>query len=229
MKASDSTSFSYPAPSAHRQQLLFFLVAFIAFALDQTTKFFVGMAYQNYPVPLLWGIDGIFTVRVASNNGGAFSIGAGQTIFFIIVAIAVIVAVTCCVLYRTRPSKGNHEKRSTKGNHKTGATRDNFSRNFKASKSHSRKESGTGHKNEFDGREVKSGLSFPLLLAAGLIVGGALGNLIDRLLAGSVMDFLSFDFLSFPIFNVADIAITFGFIIGSIAFVRENVKDSERK
>jgi signal peptidase II len=50
--------------------------------------------------------------------------------------------------------------------------------------------------------------------AVGLIVGGAIGNVIDRLfrspgwLRGSVVDFI--DFQWFPIFNVADMAITIG-------------------
>lgn len=42
----------------------------------------------------------------------------------------------------------------------------------------------------------------------GLIVGGALGNLIDRLIYRSVVDFISVGW--FPVFNVADIAITCG-------------------
>ena len=51
-------------------------------------------------------------------------------------------------------------------------------------------------------------------VAAGLVTGGALGNLIDRIfrgdkiLHGSVVDFI--DFQWFPIFNVADMAINIG-------------------
>lgn len=48
-----------------------------------------------------------------------------------------------------------------------------------------------------------------------LILGGALGNLTDRLFLGSVTDFLDFDFPNFimerwPVFNIADIAIFCG-------------------
>ncbi len=56
-------------------------------------------------------------------------------------------------------------------------------------------------------------------VAAGLVVGGAIGNLVDRLfrgpgwLHGAVIDFV--DFQWFPIFNVADAAIT----IGGVLFV----------
>ncbi len=56
--------------------------------------------------------------------------------------------------------------------------------------------------------------------AIGLIAGGAVGNLIDRLRFGSVVDFLDFHLKSYhwPAFNVADSAITVGvrlFLLGS--------------
>jgi signal peptidase II len=47
-----------------------------------------------------------------------------------------------------------------------------------------------------------------LWLATGLIVGGALGNLLDRIRTGSVTDFIQLP--HWPAFNVSDIAITFG-------------------
>ncbi len=50
----------------------------------------------------------------------------------------------------------------------------------------------------------------------GLIVGGAAGNLIDRLLHGFVIDFINFNF--WPAFNMADSAITIG-IIGLLIYL----------
>jgi signal peptidase II len=52
----------------------------------------------------------------------------------------------------------------------------------------------------------------PLLTAIGfgVFLGGSLGNAIDRLLTGRVVDFLHFQFIDFPIFNLADIAIFLG-------------------
>ena len=49
----------------------------------------------------------------------------------------------------------------------------------------------------------------------GLIIGGALGNIIDRLVYGAVFDFLDFHLFEyhFPAFNVADISISLGVII----------------
>jgi signal peptidase II len=48
----------------------------------------------------------------------------------------------------------------------------------------------------------------------GLIMGGAVGNLIDRVRSGSVVDFVDVQRLHFPwVFNVADSAITVGIIL----------------
>lgn len=50
-----------------------------------------------------------------------------------------------------------------------------------------------------------------LWLPTGMLVGGALGNLIDRLSSGSVIDFIKLP--AWPAFNVADISITFGVFV----------------
>jgi signal peptidase II len=73
--------------------------------------------------------------------------------------------------------------------------------------------------------------------AAGMIVGGAIGNLIDRLfrnegwLRGAVVDFV--DLQWFPIFNVADSCITIGAMLMIVASFRagkavESVPQSEK-
>jgi signal peptidase II len=51
-------------------------------------------------------------------------------------------------------------------------------------------------------------------LALGLIMGGAVGNAIDRVRLGAVVDFLDFTRMGFPwVFNVADSAITVGVVL----------------
>jgi signal peptidase II len=54
-----------------------------------------------------------------------------------------------------------------------------------------------------------------LLAGLGFILGGAIGNLIDRVLAGAVTDFvlLHWHQFYFPAFNVADMAISFGALL----------------
>lgn len=50
-------------------------------------------------------------------------------------------------------------------------------------------------------------------IALALIFAGGVGNAIDRLANGYVIDFINFDFISFPVFNVADIGVTCGFVL----------------
>ena len=45
------------------------------------------------------------------------------------------------------------------------------------------------------------------------ILGGTIGNGIDRIFKGYVIDFINLNFINFPVFNIADISINFGFII----------------
>ncbi|WP_019120627.1 signal peptidase II [Brevibacillus massiliensis] len=50
-------------------------------------------------------------------------------------------------------------------------------------------------------------------LGLALVLGGAIGNFIDRVSTGQVVDFLDFTLINFPIFNVADSAITIGVVL----------------
>ncbi|MEX0972530.1 MAG: signal peptidase II [Solirubrobacterales bacterium] len=56
-------------------------------------------------------------------------------------------------------------------------------------------------------------------LAVGLLAGGAIGNLIDRVRAGAVTDYI--DVLSWPPFNLADVAITLGVLVLVLTYLRE--------
>lgn len=60
---------------------------------------------------------------------------------------------------------------------------------------------------------------------AGLLVGGSLGNLIDRLIHGAVTDFL--DFSRWPAFNLADCGITIGAALIVIGLVQDGEEDEE--
>lgn len=60
------------------------------------------------------------------------------------------------------------------------------------------------------------------LIAGSLIVGGAIGNYIDRIFRGFVVDF--FDFKVWPVFNIADIAIVLGCILMIIILFKEGGK-----
>jgi len=94
---------------------------------------------------------------------------------------------------------------------------------------------------------IKSRKEHPLLqVALALILGGALGNIFDRILHGKVVDFFDFEFFDislpafsflfidfqeyhmtrWPVFNIADSAVTCGMILiaVSVLFVKETSK-----
>jgi len=61
----------------------------------------------------------------------------------------------------------------------------------------------------------------------GLQLGGALGNLIDRIRVGHVVDFI--DFKVWPIFNVADSSIVIGVAILALSILRDEEKAPQQK
>ncbi|MDR0199395.1 MAG: signal peptidase II [Streptococcaceae bacterium] len=60
------------------------------------------------------------------------------------------------------------------------------------------------------------------LVGLSLIIAGALGNFIDRVRLGYVVDMFETLFVNFPIFNVADSLLTVGFICLLVAILHEN-------
>ncbi|MCX7857537.1 MAG: signal peptidase II [Deltaproteobacteria bacterium] len=70
--------------------------------------------------------------------------------------------------------------------------------------------------------DQKSSKNFPILL----ILGGASGNLFDRITKGFVVDFLDFHYkdLHWPAFNVADISITTGVLLWIIIELKSNIR-----
>lgn len=68
------------------------------------------------------------------------------------------------------------------------------------------------------------------LTSYSLIIGGIIGNLIDRIFLNGVIDFLSFKIVNyyFPIFNIADIAIVIGVILLMIDIIRSEVHERNK-
>ena len=51
------------------------------------------------------------------------------------------------------------------------------------------------------------------LYSYSFILGGTIGNGIDRIVKGYVIDFINLNIITFPVFNIADISINIGFIL----------------
>ena len=60
------------------------------------------------------------------------------------------------------------------------------------------------------------------LYSYSFILGGTIGNGIDRLFKGFVIDFINLNFINFPVFNIADISINIGFIFLLYRILRKN-------
>lgn len=56
-------------------------------------------------------------------------------------------------------------------------------------------------------------------LSYGLILGGAIGNFIDRVRYGYVIDMFRLTFIDFPVFNIADVALTLGLVLMMIVIL----------
>ena len=77
--------------------------------------------------------------------------------------------------------------------------------------------------------DKKIGLTKLTKVALCMILGGAIGNLIDRLWLGGVRDFIYFKSINFAIFNIADSFITIGAIILAISIFINAIKSFKGK
>jgi len=72
---------------------------------------------------------------------------------------------------------------------------------------------------------VRSDKGSPMWLQIGLLIGGAVANLIDRVSRGEVVDFI--DVLGWPTFNIADMAIVIGALLLAITYLRDETSVSK--
>ncbi|OAB33887.1 signal peptidase II [Paenibacillus glacialis] len=151
--------------------MIYYIIAFVAFLVDQGTKYLIASRMElTEQIPV---IGNFFLITSHRNRGAAFGILEDQRWFFIIVTTIVVIGI---IWYLQKVMKTNNKL---------------------------------------------------LPLALSLVLGGAIGNFIDRILTGEVVDFLQFNFGSyqFPIFNVADSCIVIGvglIILDSLLDMKRN-------
>ena len=66
-------------------------------------------------------------------------------------------------------------------------------------------------------------------LGISFVVAGGLGNAVDRFLLGYVVDFIEPTFIDFPVFNVADIGVTCGFVLFLVGMLLAGRRESREE
>ncbi|KAB8331819.1 lipoprotein signal peptidase [Scytonema tolypothrichoides VB-61278] len=141
------------------KNLLFWIAAFLAFLLDQLTKYWVVQTFNSGQTQAL--LPGIFHFTYVTNTGAAFSLLTGKVEWLRWLSLGVSLALIALAWFTV--------------------------------------------------------LHFWDQLGYGFILGGAIGNGIDRFVHGYVVDFLDFRLINFPVFNLADVFINIGIICLLIA------------
>jgi len=147
-----------------RTLTIFLIIVMVVVALDQLTKYAVRQTMTLGQSVV--AIPGLFDIHYILNNGAAFGILQDATVYFLVIAAVMVVAIVCYLVFQK-------------------------------------------HHTLFE------------TVTLSLIAAGAIGNAIDRAMAdGHVTDFIATSFMDFPIFNVADCAITIGCLLFVIALLR---------
>ncbi len=68
----------------------------------------------------------------------------------------------------------------------------------------------------------KNSLNSYELYSYSFILGGSIGNGVDRIFKGFVIDFINLNIINFPVFNIADISINIGFIFLLFSIFKNN-------
>ncbi|MEH2313773.1 MAG: signal peptidase II [Nostoc sp.] len=150
---------------------LFWIAAFIAFFLDQITKYWVVQTFSlGQTLPLL---PGIFNFTYVTNTGAAFSLLSGKVEWLRWLSLGVSLVLIGLALFSPMLNLWDQ-------------------------------------------------------LGYGLILGGAMGNGIDRFVLGYVVDFLDFRLINFAVFNVADSFISIGIVCLLIASLQKTPTSTGR-
>lgn len=72
-------------------------------------------------------------------------------------------------------------------------------------------------------------VDFSIIVSLVLILSGAIGNLIDRLFRGFVIDFIDINVFNFPNFNIADIAIVLGIFVLIIVITKSIIMENKEE
>lgn len=134
------------------------VIAILVIIADQLFKHWIVMHISlGMSISLIPHVLSLTNIR---NNGAAWSILSGQTIFFYVITVIAIILLSYLYI-----------------------------------------------------KSLRNKRAFLYRLGLALVLAGALGNFIDRLRFKYVVDMFQLDFINFPIFNIADMALTIGVIL----------------
>ncbi|BAT55864.1 lipoprotein signal peptidase [Nostoc sp. NIES-3756] len=151
-------------PTMRFKNRLFWIAAFIAFFVDQLTKYWVVQTFSlGETLPLL---PGVFHFTYVTNTGAAFSLFSGKVEWLRWLSLGVSLLLIGLALFGPILHRWDQ-------------------------------------------------------LGYGLILGGAMGNGIDRFALGYVVDFLDFRLINFAVFNMADSFISIGIVCLLIASLQK--------
>ncbi|ABA22090.1 signal peptidase II, Aspartic peptidase, MEROPS family A08 [Trichormus variabilis ATCC 29413] len=150
---------------------LFWIAAFIAFFVDQLTKYWVVQTFSlGETLPIL---PGIFHFTYVTNTGAAFSLFSGKVEWLRWLSLGVSLLLIGLALLGPVLERWDQ-------------------------------------------------------LGYGLILGGAMGNGIDRFALGYVVDFLDFRLINFAVFNMADSFISIGIVCLLLASLQKSPDSHHR-
>lgn len=150
---------------------LFWIVAFIAFFLDQVTKYWVAQTFSlGETLPIL---QDVFHFTYVTNTGAAFSLFSGKVEWLRWLSLGVSLVLIALAWF---------------------------------------------------GQELNRWDQW----GYGLILGGAMGNGIDRFILGYVVDFLDFRLINFAVFNLADSFISIGIVCLLIASLQKTPTSNDK-
>lgn len=176
---------------------MIFLLSLIIFILDQLSKTIIVRTINpgdSFPI-----VNNIFHITLVFNPGAAFGIFTRGPLLFIVVSIFIVAFIIISSI-----------RHSTFLDRSVGSI---VSLVQTILHSHACKNTSPSSVKDRQKhfREVHAAFLAVYSLPLSIILGGALGNLVDRLRFGFVVDFL--DFRIWPVFNIADSAITIGAIL----------------
>lgn len=157
-------------------------------------------------------IAGIFELYYIENTGAAFGLLSGFS--FLLIPFAMAICLICLYVWVKAPYPDTLEEQQYSGEpNQTGNLKQtgDLKQTTNQKKIEDLKQISASKDNTKEAYSTDKRLDYrPLRLVCCMIGAGALGNMIDRLIRGCVIDYFYVSLVDFPVFNIADIYVCVG-------------------